>query len=115
MPAAPLSSCRRAGDLLLLSGQLGVRDGALVDGIAEQTRQTIRNVETVLAEHGESLADVVRTTVYLTSMTHWPAMNEVYGALFPEPYPARSAVALELIGGALVEVEATAYVPLKRG
>jgi 2-iminobutanoate/2-iminopropanoate deaminase len=113
MSTPPLSACRRAGDLLFLSGQLGMADGAVVEGgIEAETRQVIRNIEAVLAEHGATLESVVKNTVYLASLSDWPAMNGVYAEEFGAPYPARSAVGVELVRGALVEIEAIAYVPV---
>ena len=110
----PLSPSFRAGDLLFVSGQLGLGDAGLVPGgVVEETRQAIRNVAKVLAAHDAHLSDVVKTTVFLTSMADWPAMNEVYTELFAAPYPARSVVEVTLIGGALVEIEVIAHVPVK--
>lgn len=109
----PLSSCRRAGDFLFLSGQLGL-DGAklLPGGIAAETRQTIHNISSVLAVHHAGLADVVKSTVYLASMADWPTMNEVYAELFHGPYPARSVVEAALAADARVEIEVVAYAPV---
>ena len=106
---APYSVTRRAGDLVFVSGQLGRSGDELVEGgIAGQTRQCIANIEAALAEHGLDLGHVVKCTVFLASMSDWPAMNEVYAEVFGTPYPARSAMGVELIGGALVEIEAIA-------
>lgn len=111
MAAASYSAARRAGDLLFVSGQLALIDGALVEGdIREQTQQALENLAAVLSEHGASRDDVVKCQVFLASMTDWPAMNEVYGAFFGQPYPARSAIGVDLIPGALVEIEAVAWV-----
>jgi 2-iminobutanoate/2-iminopropanoate deaminase len=113
MTKPPLSPARRAGDLLFLSGQLGVADGALVEGgIAEETRQAIRNVSAILAENGAGLADVVKTTVFLATLADWPALNEVYVEFFDEPFPARSVIEAPLVAGALVEIEVVALAPV---
>lgn len=113
-PAAigPYSQAVTAGGLLFTSGQLPVvpATGELAEGgVAGQTAQAIANIEAVLAADGLGLADVVKTTVYLRHMTDFAAMNEVYAARFPQPFPARSAVEVgPLAKGALVEIEAVA-------
>lgn len=108
----PISPVRRAGDLLFLAGQLGVAEGVLVGGgVAAETRQVILNIHDVLAGHGATLLSVVKTTVFLASLDDWPAMNEVYSKMFGVPYPARSAVGVDLALGARVEIEAIAHLP----
>ena len=78
-------------------------------GIQEQTRQALTNAQNILKAAGTDLSHVVKTTVYLNSMDDFVAMNEVYAQFFSQPYPARSAVAVEkLPKGALVEVEVLA-------
>ena len=96
----------------MVSGQVGIRDGRLVSqGTAGQLRQAIENLKGLLEAEGASLADVVKTTVFLLHMRDYADMNEAYLAAFGETRPARSAVAVaELPVGALVEVEAWAYV-----
>lgn len=112
-PIGPYSPIVRAGDLLVVSGQVGLRDGEVVrGGVAEETRQALANVAALLAEHGASLADVVKTTVFLRHMRDFPIMNEVYAEAFGDHRPARSTVAVvELPAVALVEIEAWAYRP----
>ena len=97
----------------MVSGQVGLRDGRLVpEGTAGQLRQAIANLSDLLEAEGASLADVVKTTVFLLHMRDYADMNEAYVAAFGETRPARSAVAVaELPIGALVEVEAWAYKP----
>lgn len=74
-------------------GPIDPSTGAIVDGSpAEQTRQTLRNVEGVLNAGDASLDDVVKATVYLRDMRHYEEVNGAYGELFSEPYPARTAV-----------------------
>jgi 2-iminobutanoate/2-iminopropanoate deaminase len=102
-----------AGDWLIVSGQVGIADGKLVPGGTEaELRQAISNLGDVLATKGASLADVVKTTVFLRHLGgDYPRMNEVYMELFGDHRPARSAVGVaELPLGALVEVEAWAYI-----
>ena len=110
-PVGPYTPIVRAGDWLVVSGQLGLLDGQLVSGTAEQCRQALANLAALLEGEGASLADVAKTTVFLRHMDDYDAMNEVYVAAFGDHRPARSAVAVAgLPRGALVEVEAWAHV-----
>jgi 2-iminobutanoate/2-iminopropanoate deaminase len=110
-PVGPYTPVLAAGPLLLTSGQIGIASGALVEGGFEpQLRQAIANLATVLGSAGGSLDQVVKTTVFLTSMDDYATMNSVYMELFGDHRPARSAVAVkELPLGALVEIEAIAH------
>ena len=98
--------------LVFLSGQLPIdpATGAFPEGgVREQTRQSLRNVQAILAAAGLGLSDVVKTTVFLADMGDFAAMNEVYAQFFSEPFPARSAVAVKTLPkGALVEIECIA-------
>ena len=96
----------------MVSGQVGVRDGRLVpEGTAGQLRQALENLRGLLEAEGASLADVVKTTVFLLHMRDYAEMNATYVEAFGEHRPARSCVAVvELPVGALVEVEEWAYV-----
>ena len=98
--------------LVFLSGQLPIdpATGAFPEGgVREQTRQSLRNVQAILAEAGLALSNVVKTTVFLADMGDFAAMNEVYAQFFSEPFPARSAVAVKTLPkGALVEIECIA-------
>ena len=98
--------------LVFLSGQLPIdpATGAFPEGgIQAQTRQSLRNVQAILAAEGLSMANVVKTTVFLADMGDFAAMNEVYATFFIEPFPARSAVAVKALPkGALVEIECIA-------
>ena len=78
--------------------------------IAEQTRATLANVKAIVEAAGASLSDVVKVNVYLTDLTHFAAMNEVYASFFPEPYPVRTTVQAGLLGF-LVEIDAVAELP----
>ena len=92
-PAGPYSPVVRAGDWVVLSGQIGLRDGSLVDGgLRAQARQALANVRGLLEGEGASLSDVVKTTVFLVHMADYAALNEVYAECFGEYRPARSAV-----------------------
>lgn len=112
-PSVPLSKTRRAGQLLFVSGQLPrTPDGGMCSGsIGEQTAQAIANLRTILEAEGMSLADVVKTTVWLTSAKHMAGMNAAYADLFPQPYPTRSTVVSGLVADADVEIEAVAFDP----
>ena len=108
----PYSQAIVAGGFVFASGQLPIdpATGEFAEGgIKEQTRQSLTNVTHVLAEAGIDLIHVVKTTVFLSDMANFAAMNEVYATFFSEPYPARSAVAVKTLPkNALVEVEVVA-------
>ena len=114
----PYSHWRRAGDLVVISGQLGVVQGpdkpTMVEGGApEQLRQALVNARNVLGEAGATFDQVVKATLFLTSMDDFVACNEVWIENFEPPRPTRSAVAVaQLPLGALAEVELWAYSPL---
>jgi 2-iminobutanoate/2-iminopropanoate deaminase len=112
-PVGPYTPVVRAGDLLIVSGQVGLKEGALVSGdTVDQLNQALANLGSLLAEHGASLADVVKTTVFLRHMSDYPRMNDAYVAAFGDHRPARSAIGVaELPLNALVEVEAWAFKP----
>jgi len=107
----PYSPVVRAGQWLICSGQLGLADGSLVEGgLAAQVTQAIKNAASLLEREGSGLEDVVKTTVFLTDMADFAAMNDAYVAAFGDNRPARSAFAVVgLPLGALVEIEAWAY------
>lgn len=111
----PYSQANASGDLVFTAGQIGL-DPATGEfapgGIQEQTRRVLQNVQAILEEAGTDLAHVVKTTVFLSDMADFKAMNEVYATFFEEPFPARSTVAVAgLPLGALVEIEAVAVRP----
>jgi len=107
----PYSPVVHAGEWLICSGQLGLRDGSLVEGgLQAQVIQAVKNVATLLESEASGLKDVVKTTVFLTDMANFGAMNDAYVAAFGDNRPARSAFAVVgLPLGALVEIEAWAY------
>ena len=109
-PVGPYSPVVRAGGWLVCSGQIGLRDGAVVDGgVRAQTVQAMSNLRALLEGEGASLADVVKTTVFLTDMGDFGAMNEEYAAAFAGHRPARSTIGVAALPlGAVVEVEAWA-------
>ena len=108
----PFSSAVRVGDMLYLSGAIGVKpDGSFPAGIDAQTRQTMDNIGDVLKGQGLGFGDLVKCTVMLDDMADWPAFNQAYVTYFPDrKFPARSAFGADgLALGALVEVECWAY------
>ncbi|HUY77318.1 MAG TPA: RidA family protein [Ktedonobacterales bacterium] len=113
-PAAigPYSQAIASGDLLFASGQVALdpTSGQLVgDDVRAQTRRALENLSAVLQAGGSSLAQVLKTTVFITTMSDYAAMNEVYGEFFTGDAPARSAVAVAALPrNALVEIEAIA-------
>ena len=113
-PAAigPYSQAIAANGFLFISGQLPIdpATGNFAEGgIRELTRPSLENVKSILAEAGLTLADVVKTTVFLADMSDFTAMNEVYAEYFTAPAPARSAVAVKTLPkGGLVEIEVIA-------
>jgi len=111
-PRPPYSPIVRAGDWLIVSGQIGLVDGEMVPGgVQAEFSQAVANLTALLEHEGSSLADVRKTTVFLRHMRDYPLVNEIYADVFAEPYPARSAVAVsELPFVALVEIEAWAHV-----
>lgn len=114
--ALPFSDAVRVGDVLYLSGQLGIgSDGKLPEGIEAQTKLALDNIGAILKRAGLSHADVFHCTVMLADMKDWPAMNTVYVTYFPEgKRPARSAFgASGLALGGLVEIECQAYAGAK--
>lgn len=112
----PFSEAVRAGDMLYLSGQIGVVPGEtklVKGGIEAQTRQTMENIKAVLKRRGLGFDDVVKCTVMLADMRDWPKFNEVYVSYFtPGKLPARSAFGSSgLAYGGRLELECWAYVP----
>ena len=114
-PLGPYTPAVRAGDWIIVSGQLGLVDGVLVDGgVAAQTTQAIENLTAQLASMGATLADVAKTMCFLTDMDTFATFNTAYVAGFGDHRPARSTVAVVALpaAGAGVEIEAWAYKPI---
>ena len=105
---APYSQGIVAGDLVFVSGQLGIdpEGGHVVQGgIVEQTEQVMKNLSAILEEAGSSLDDVLMTSIFLVDLDDFPAMNEVYARHLSEPYPARATVQIAALpSGARIEV-----------
>lgn len=116
-PAAigPYSQAVEANGFVFASGQLGINPatGEFVEGdVQAQTRQALTNAHAIMNEAGLDLNNVIKTTVFLSDMANFAAMNEIYAEFFSEPYPARSAVAVKTLPkNALVEVECIAVRP----
>lgn len=113
-PAAigPYSQAIEVNGFVFASGQIPIdpATGAFVEGgIQEQTRQALTNAQQILKTAGTDMNHVVKTTVFLSDISNFVPMNEVYAQFFSEPFPARSAVAVkDLPKGALVEIEVIA-------
>jgi 2-iminobutanoate/2-iminopropanoate deaminase len=116
--AGPYSPAVRAGDWLVLAGQvpLDPTTGHFVDGDAKvQIRRVLDNIGAVLRDAGAFTSDIAKCTVFVTDLGDFSAMNEVYGEFFGSHRPARSTVQVAALpGGAKVEIEAWAYVPTSR-
>jgi 2-iminobutanoate/2-iminopropanoate deaminase len=109
---APYNQAIVVGDFVFVAGQIGLRPGetAPEGDVARQTTQLLANITAILEAAGSSLANIVKTTVFLTDMGDFQAMNEVYAAHLAEPYPARSTVQVAgLPAGAIVEIEVVAH------
>lgn len=107
----PYSQAIDAGAFVFASGQLPINPatGEMPEGITAQTEQSLANVQAILTAAGLTMANVVKTTVFLADMGEFAAMNAVYAQVFAEPFPARSAVAVkDLPKGARVEIEVIA-------
>jgi 2-iminobutanoate/2-iminopropanoate deaminase len=112
-PVGPYTPVVRAGDWLVCSGQIGAVDGAVVEGGLEaELRQAFANLRALLEGEGATLADVAKTTVFLTDIGDYAEMNRVYVDELGDHRPARSAVAVAALPlGAEVELEAWAHLP----
>ena len=108
-----LSKAIRAGDFVFLTGQVPMKNGAVVtDGsIEEQTRIVLDEIKKTLAEAGCELQDVVKSMVWLKNRDDFPGFNAIYGEYFPHEPPTRSAIVSDFLVDILVEVEVVAYKP----
>lgn len=113
--AGPYSPAVRAGDWLVLAGQVGLdpASGAMVaGGVEAQARQVLANIVAILGDCGASLTDVAKTTVFVTDIGQFATVNAVYAKAFGDHRPARSTVQVAALpGGAEVEIETWAHVP----
>jgi 2-iminobutanoate/2-iminopropanoate deaminase len=110
----PYTPVVRAGDWVIVSGQLGMKDGVLVPGgVRAQTQQAVINLKAQLATMGATIDDIAKTLCFLTDMDTFPTFNEMYAAGFGKARPARSTIGVkELPFGGAVEIEAWAFVPV---
>lgn len=107
----PYSQAIIAGDFVFTSGQMPInpQNGEIEVDIVAQTRQSLDNVQNVLVASACSLADVVKTTVFIKNMNDFPVINQIYSECFSEPFPARSCVEVaRLPKDVLIEIEAVA-------
>lgn len=112
-PLGPYTPVVRAGDWIIVSGQLGISDGVLVEGgVAAQTTQAVANLKSQLESVGAGLGDIAKTLCFLTDMDTFATFNEAYVAGFGNARPARSTIGVAALpfGGA-VEIEAWAFKP----
>lgn len=111
-PAAigPYSQAIDLGEMIFTSGQIPVApDGSVSEDISEQTRQALLNLKAVVEASGSSFDKVIKTTVFITDMAQFGAINAVYSEFFSEPYPARSCVQVAALPkGVSIEIEAIA-------
>ena len=112
-PAAigPYSQGLVSGDIVFVSGQIPVdpQTGKIAETIEEQTAQSLSNIANILAENGMTMANVIKTSVFLAELDDFAKMNEVYASRFQEPFPARSCVQVAAIPkGCKVEIECIA-------
>ena len=110
----PFSESVRVGDLLLISGQLGVdnKNQLVPGGIQAEAHQTLNNIGGALKRRGLGFEDVVKCTVFLADVSEWGAFNAIYAGYFEKPYPARSALGANgLALGASLELECIAAYP----
>ena len=114
LPVGPYSQGIRVGNFIFVAGEKGIdsKTGKVVPGgIAAETRQTLENIRAILEEAGATMDHVVRTVVYLTDLSKFSEMNEVYAGYFRTDPPGRTTVqVVALPAGAHVEIEATAVV-----
>ncbi len=112
--AGPYSPAVRAGDWIVCAGQVGLDPATnkIVVGVEAQARQVLANIAAVLGDCGISLADVAKTTVFVTDIAQFALVNAVYAEAFGDHRPARSTVQVSALpGGAEVEIEVWAYAP----
>ncbi len=108
--AGPYSPAVRAGDWLVLAGQVGLGRDGLADGVEAQARQVLANITAVLGDCGASLTDVAKSLVFVTDLGDFATINAVYAEAFGDHKPARSTVQVAALpAGALVEIEVWAY------
>jgi 2-iminobutanoate/2-iminopropanoate deaminase len=111
-PGGAYSQAVRAGEIVVLAGQVGIdpASGRTAEGVAAQTRQALENLEAVLRAAGGSLESLIKTTCFLTSVDTFEEFNAAYSEALGDHRPARSTVGVQLAGGYLVEIEGIAVI-----
>jgi 2-iminobutanoate/2-iminopropanoate deaminase len=112
--AGPYSPAVRAGEWIVLAGQVGLdpATGKIVEGVDAQARQVLANIAAVLGDCGASMRDVAKATVFVTDIGQFGVVNAAYADAFGDHRPARSTVQVAALpGGAEVEIEVWAHVP----
>lgn len=113
----PFSQALRAGDFVYVSGQVGVDPATrevVGNTIEEQTVQCLRNIETILAAAGLTLDHIVKINAFVSRMEDFPGYNLAYESVMGRPFPVRTSIGCT-IGSYLVEIDAIAYAPTRRG
>jgi 2-iminobutanoate/2-iminopropanoate deaminase len=112
-PIGPYSQAVRVGDWIFISGQIPIDPATgkmITGGVATQTKQVLQNLQAVLTAVGLNMDSIVKTTIYMTDLSMFAELNEVYANYFHPPFPARATVQVSALPmGALVEIEAIAY------
>jgi 2-iminobutanoate/2-iminopropanoate deaminase len=105
--AGPYSPAVRAGDWIVMAGQIGIdATGTMADGVEAQTRQILANIAAVLGDAGASWADVAKSTIFLTDLGNFQTVNALYAEAIGSHRPARSTVGVAALpAGAVVEIE----------
>lgn len=109
----PYSHAVRAGDWIILAGQLGLdpSSGTLVEGVDAQARQALANIKAILGDHGKTLNDVAKSLVFVTDLADFPVINAAYADAFGDHKPARSTVQVAALpAGGRVEIEVWVFV-----
>ena len=111
--AGPYSPAVRAGDWIVMAGQVGIdATGTMADGVEAQTRQILANIGAVLGDCGATWDDVAKTTIFLTDLGNFQAVNALYAEAIGSHRPARSTVGVAALpAGAVVEIECWVYQP----
>jgi len=113
-PIGPYNQAIKANNMLFISGQIAFVPGTdklIVDNIADETHQVMKNLQAILTEAGYSFSHVVKTTIFLSDMSLFSEMNEVYGQYFSADYPARETVAVKgLPKNVNVEISMIAFI-----
>jgi 2-iminobutanoate/2-iminopropanoate deaminase len=117
LASAPFSAAVRVGDMIIVSGQIGLDDaGSLIPGVGGQTRACLQSIQNILEGLGASMADVVQVRVFLTDFATYADYNEAYREFFTPPYPTRATLGTsELALGAGIEIEAVAIRRTRNG